>query len=807
MTSFVPALLAKVTAVLALGLIAVFLMRAFAPSLRHVVLLATLGAALALPVVMTISPQWRVAILPAETSVSADPRSDAGGPVVLISSPSVTASTAPTAAVEAAPFGAGRADAGLRQASGPTRVLALVEEGPILPMAWLVGFIAVLGWMGLGRARLNQIARRSWALVDFEWSRTLDEERNEAGVEKHVRLLSSSDVSTPLTWGWRAPVILLPEDALEWSETHRRIVLRHELAHVARADSLAQLLAGVACAIYWFHPLVWVTERRMRAECERACDESVVSRGTPAAEYAAHLLEVARAARAFGASGFLSVAMARPSQLEGRLLAVLNESRRRASASRSSRLVAALMIGAMLLPLAAFKPVQRLRKAGVPALDRGPAVVNTYASPPANEIEPPTPVSPAPPAERVDSTFQLSVPAKNGGTLTLDLSTGGKIVVNSWDRAEVLVRASLRGRDWRRTKVTLTPENGSARLESFFTGNSNNQSSSHVFDIMVPRTYDLQVSSAGGSISLIGLNGTFTGHTGGGEIDIRNSTGEAQLKTGGGEIRVTGSRLNGSVSTGGGLVRIDAVTGDLEGHSGSGPVIVDDRVRVGGAGDVNIADPTGASSINASSAGGSASATSRKTTTTNIDGKTTTTFIGEPVGGAATVGRGALRISTAGGALTVPSAPDGARVTTGGGAIRVGPSGGDLYASTGGGPIDIGPARGSVSAHTGAGDVTIELEGASGHEVDVTSGRGEVVLVVPRDLNAVLELESAYTNNLGHKTKIVSDIPVQITETSNWDDRQGTPRRYVRARQTVGNGGPVIRVRTVNGDVLLRYKK
>jgi DUF4097 and DUF4098 domain-containing protein YvlB len=123
---------------------------------------------------------------------------------------------------------------------------------------------------------------------------------------------------------------------------------------------------------------------------------------------------------------------------------------------------------------------------------------------------------------------------------------------------------------------------------------------------------------------------------------------------------------------------------------------------------------------------------------------------------------------------------------------------------TGGGDIDIGPATGSVEAHTGAGDVTIELKGAGAHSVNVTSGRGKVVLVVPRDLDATLELESAYTNNLGHKTRIVSDFPLETTETADWDAREGTPRRYVRARQTLGKGGGIIRVRTVNGDVVLK---
>jgi len=164
-------------------------------------------------------------------------------------------------------------------------------------------------------------------------------------------------------------------------------------------------------------------------------------------------------------------------------------------------------------------------------------------------------------------------------------------------------------------------------------------------------------------------------------------------------------------------------------------------------------------------------------------------------------------MDAAGGPLSLESAPNGARISTGGGRIRIGPSGGEVFAQTGGGPIDIGPASGSVAAHTGAGDVTLQLTGSGPHSVDVTSGKGHVTLIVPSDLNATLELETAYTDNYGRKTRIVSDWPLSTTETSTWDDSHGTPRKYVRVRQNIGRGGAVIRVRTTNGDIELKREK
>jgi DUF4097 and DUF4098 domain-containing protein YvlB len=321
----------------------------------------------------------------------------------------------------------------------------------------------------------------------------------------------------------------------------------------------------------------------------------------------------------------------------------------------------------------------------------------------------------------------------------------------------------------------------------------------------------VQIKSAGGGVTIKDVDGYFTGSTGGGEIEIRNATGRADINTGGGDILVSDSRLTGSVSTGGGQVLIERVTGDFSGYSGSGPVSYINS-------DGGIKRKGGARGSSSASSVSSATneptyvvdgvpigigAGSGRSVTVQRGSKTTTTYVDDGEGRGSGFGSGGIRMNSSGGDISLPAAPDGARVKTGGGAVRIGPSAGEVYASTGGGQIEIGPASGSVEAHTGAGNVTITLTGSGPHSVDVTSGLGQVDLVVPRDLSATLELESAYTNNLGHETRIESDWPLTSTSTKDWDSSEGTPRKYVRVRQTIGRGGPVIRVRTVNGNVVL----
>jgi beta-lactamase regulating signal transducer with metallopeptidase domain len=785
MTAFIPVLLVKLTLIFAAGLTVAAILRSSSPSLRHIILFATLASGLLLPLVMLLSPQWNVALLPASPASIIKPSQPISEPLGGVSSE-------------------GTINEGLRRS--PSLMSEAGRNTAMLALVWAFGFITVFGWLAIGRFRLRRFAAEAWPLDGPAWSGILNEERSYAGVSKPVLLLSSSIVSTPLTWGWRAPVVLLPEDAIDWPEPHRRIVLRHELAHIARGDSLNQLIAGLACAVYWFHPLAWITERRLRAECERACDDSVVSLGTPAAEYAAHLLEVARSARAFGAPGFLSIAMARPSQLEGRLLAVLSESRRRVSLSRGARPVAALLSALILIPLAAFRAVPKVHERSSGKLASSAPIESTEsvkaaafpASPavapaiPARQTatQPKTPSAPRTLAA-ADTTLQLAVPARSGEALSLNLKTGGAINIIGWDKPEVSVRASLGGRDWRETAVRLLPSDAGARLETDFTTTGNSRSTRHSFEIKVPRRYDVRIHSSGGSITIAGLDGVFVGNTGGGEIDIRKSSGEVDIRTGGGDIHVSDSRLNGKVETGGGRVTIERVAGDLEGRSGGGRIIYSKSGASAGTSDRDVMI-VGAETNNISSTGSGTGEGGTRTSYTYSSG-------GKVTGGAARV-----RMSTGGGAISLPSAPEGAHVTTGGGKIEIGPSGGSVYARTGGGSIEIGPATGSVEAHTGAGNVTIKLKGTGSHSVDVSSGKGEVVLLLPSGLDATLELETAYTNNLGHKTRIVSDWALQQTETDSWDGREGTPRRYVRARQTVGKGGAVIRVRTVNGDIVLK---
>jgi DUF4097 and DUF4098 domain-containing protein YvlB len=501
--------------------------------------------------------------------------------------------------------------------------------------------------------------------------------------------------------------------------------LQHELAHVARHDYLMQLMASVTCALYWCHPGVWYAARRLRNESERACDDAVLARGTPAADYAAHLLSVATGSRALRLTGAVAIGMARQSALEGRLLAALNPSIARSPLTARAIRYGTVALGAFVLPLA-----------GLRAVPKPPAAIGEASQQQRTRID------------------TLGVRAANGERLLLDLDTGGDVVIHGWDEDSVRIRATLRSPHLSDMTLTLGRDREGAVLRSRFERKRDSQQSDNSFEIRVPRRFDVRLSSAGGNLTIYDVEGEFSGTTGGGEIVLERARGRAQLSTGGGDVRVHDVEMRGNVSTGGGKVTLTEVTGGLRGHSGSGPVIQSARPNV-------------------------------------------------------TDGPSRLSITKAGGDIVLDEAPGGAEVHTGGGTVRIGRSAGLVEASTGGGDITIGPVAGSVVAGTGAGTVTVTLVDAGGAEqnVDISAGVGRVIVRLPASFDGTFDLETAYSRRFGRATRIESDWDLDRETTDVWDNRQGTPRRYVRANGTAGRGRGRVRITTMNGDIEIRRQR
>ncbi|HEY6049718.1 MAG TPA: M56 family metallopeptidase, partial [Thermoanaerobaculia bacterium] len=231
-------------------------------------------------------------------------------------------------------------------------------------LLWALGAAISLTRLVVGWRRLGRVARRAEAVTDPDWTSTARELSRRLGISRGVRLLSSRDVPVAMTAGVRNPVLLVHEGARKWQPERRRVVLLHELAHVRRADWITLLVAEIAAAVYWFHPLVWLARREARRSCERACDDLVLDNGTKPSVYAAHLLGIVRSLKPARARALPVMAMARPSQFEGRMRAILDPGLHRRGPSRAMTRGAALGALFAVVSLGAVQPWRETCSAG-----------------------------------------------------------------------------------------------------------------------------------------------------------------------------------------------------------------------------------------------------------------------------------------------------------------------------------------------------------------------------------------------------------------------------------------------------------
>jgi TonB family protein len=296
----------KATVVLAAAFAANYALRRGPAAMRHFVWTMALAVLLVLPLAISIGPKW-----------------SAAAPVV-------------------AP------------ADGVTVVVRGTDPPApwTVPYGWLyaVGALAVAARFAAGIGRTSSMVRR--AGIAAHAAALADGLRRALGIGRRVRVVESRDAAVPMTWGILRPVAVLPVSAREWPHERLHAVLLHELVHVSRLDLLAQAVGQAACCLYWFHPLVWLAARGLRKEREAACDDAVLNRGLAPADYAGHLMELARSMAARQASLADAPAMAESSDLEARVRALLDRGRNRAPLSRRVAMTVAALVCALVLPVA-----------------------------------------------------------------------------------------------------------------------------------------------------------------------------------------------------------------------------------------------------------------------------------------------------------------------------------------------------------------------------------------------------------------------------------------------------------------------
>ena len=332
----------KSVAVLGIASVVTLLLRRRSAAARHLVWTAAFAALLALPLLSLALPAWQVRVDPALVPAGAMFRTNASN-----AAPGAAAAAARQQALPPAP----------QPAAAP------INWAMVLLLLWSAGAGVAVLQIGVCWAAMWRVRRAARPIEDRE----LDSLAPAVGIDHPVDLLEAGAGSMPMAFGLLRPAVFLPAEAASWSAERRQMVLLHELAHVRRGDLATHLLAKAALSLYWWNPLAWRAWREFLKERERATDDLVLQAGARASDYAGHLLEIARTMQASPRIGWAAVSMARPSQLEGRLLAILDSGVNRGAPGRNALIAAAALAVILVAPFAAMRAQAQDRTATLPA--------------------------------------------------------------------------------------------------------------------------------------------------------------------------------------------------------------------------------------------------------------------------------------------------------------------------------------------------------------------------------------------------------------------------------------------------------
>ncbi|HBS63715.1 MULTISPECIES: TonB family protein [Stenotrophomonas] len=135
-------------------------------------------------------------------------------------------------------------------------------DTPVWPLllfaAWLAGALAMATASWRAQRRFERALGRLQPRVDGSWQ-------------------AQGDPGLPALVGlWRPRVVVGPDFEQRFSPAEQDLILRHEHSHRRHGDPWANAALAVLRCVFWFHPLLPWTVRRLLRDQELACDARTV---------------------------------------------------------------------------------------------------------------------------------------------------------------------------------------------------------------------------------------------------------------------------------------------------------------------------------------------------------------------------------------------------------------------------------------------------------------------------------------------------------------------------------------------------
>jgi beta-lactamase regulating signal transducer with metallopeptidase domain len=159
------------------------------------------------------------------------------------------------------------------------RTAFLSKPGTILWLecVWAIGCAILIIRIAVARGAVVVLFRKRPSIPDEQLQERVRRLAGVIGIGRSIRLFEAKRLSGPIAFGLMRPVIGLPHQFTSaFTGAQQEAMLAHELVHLAARDPAWYLLADMAAALLWWHPLVWWGCRQLHMASETAADEASV---------------------------------------------------------------------------------------------------------------------------------------------------------------------------------------------------------------------------------------------------------------------------------------------------------------------------------------------------------------------------------------------------------------------------------------------------------------------------------------------------------------------------------------------------
>ena len=175
----------------------------------------------------------------------------------------------------------------------PRQVAPQRDWSMVVVALWASGIVVLIIFSGLSYLLfLRQLAQGQPG--PFAWAEELRDLLQQRGIVRTISLLVTRSIGPALCWApWSYRICVPGPSWAKLAPTHRRQVLRHELAHFERADLWTLVLVRLLALPHWFNPFAWWAVHQISQSAEWACDEAAAGRKPEeAVEFAKALVQL-----------------------------------------------------------------------------------------------------------------------------------------------------------------------------------------------------------------------------------------------------------------------------------------------------------------------------------------------------------------------------------------------------------------------------------------------------------------------------------------------------------------------------------